>query len=363
MRLSRRYRLAIPCAIIFSFTFPCRASSVQSPSQTRLEACMIQAMKTALPETTIGALKKDCNDKIAAEDRLEQTEKRGLFGCKQESAFSKRLKEDKKNTLRPFTLMAHKPNYIMFATYNNSGFDSSLYQIRYNNSDFTTKKVESQFQLSYKFPLVVNLFNTSIDIYAAYTNLSFWQLYNDELSSPFRETNHEPEAWVQFNPEGFKMLKTYEKVLAKYGVKNTLNRIGFVHQSNGQGGVLSRSWNRFYVSMLFERNNFTFSLKPWVRVPEKRENDDNPDITDYLGHMHARLGYKCGQNTFSLMLRNNLESGFKRGAIEVGWSFPLWRYNFIKGYISAFSGYGQSLIDYDHYVNGIGFGVILTDIL
>ncbi len=66
---------------------------------------------------------------------------------------------------------------------------------------------------------------------------------------------------------------------------------------------------------------------------------------------------------FSLMTRNNLESGFSRGAVELGWSFPLFKYPYLKGYLQYFSGYGESLIDYDRYVNTIGVGLVFTDIL
>ena len=66
---------------------------------------------------------------------------------------------------------------------------------------------------------------------------------------------------------------------------------------------------------------------------------------------------------FSIMSRNNLESGFQRGALQLSWSFPLFKWPYLKGYVQYFTGYGESLIDYDHYVNTIGFGLSLTDCL
>jgi len=189
-----------------------------------------------------------------------------------------------------------------------------------------------------------------MDIYGAYTNRSFWQVYNSKESAPFRETNHEPELWAQFHP-GWEL----------FGFTNTWNSFGVVHQSNGRGGILSRSWNRVYAWMTVERGNFAMSFKPWYRIPEDSEDDDNPDLTDYLGHYELSATYTIEDHVFSVMSRNNLESGFERGAVELSWSFPLWNYPYLKGYVQYFNGFGESLIDYDHRVNRIGIGFSLTD--
>ena len=262
---------------------------------------------------------------------------------------SDRLEQDRKQILQPFTLMAHKPNYFLAAAYNSKGYEPELFREQYSDPSIKFDDTEAQFQISLKVPLWVDLFDR-VDIYAAYTNRSFWQVYNSELSSPFRETNHEPEVWAQFTP-------SWEI----FGFRNLANSIGVVHQSNGQGGVLSRSWNRVYANFVFAKGNFAFGFKPWLRISEDAANDDNPDITDYMGHFEWRAGYEWKDNVFSFMSRNNIESGFERGAVEFGWSFPLWKYPYLKGYIQYFNGYGESLIDYNHRVNRIGIGIALTD--
>ena len=61
------------------------------------------------------------------------------------------------------------------------------------------------------------------------------------------------------------------------------------------------------------------------------------------------------------MSRNNITSLFRRGAVELTWSFPIQKY--VKGYVQAFSGYGQSLIEYDHYTDSIGIGIALSDVI
>ena len=88
-------------------------------------------------------------------------------------------------------------------------------------------------------------------LFFAYTNLSFWQAYNSRFSSPFRETNHEPEMFLLI-PQKWSLFDWHNQLIA----------IGFNHQSNGQTGTLSRSWNRIYANFIFERNNLVVSFKP-----------------------------------------------------------------------------------------------------
>jgi phospholipase A1 len=245
--------------------------------------------------------------------------------------------------------MAHKPNYFLAGAYNSYGYDPTLYREQFDDPSIDFDDTEAQFQISLKIPLWVNV-HDKFDVYAAYTNRSFWQLYNSDISAPFRETNHEPEAWIQFSPDW-----------EIFGFTNAATAFGFVHQSNGRGGVLSRSWNRVYANFVFQRGNFALGFKPWFKLSEDADDDDNPDITDYLGHYELRAGYKWNKHVFSVMSRNNLESGFDRGAVELGWSFPLWNYPYLKGYIQYFGGYGESLIDYNQKSNRIGIGISLTD--
>ncbi len=304
-----------------------------------LKRCMSQMIHNIDDSMTIAQVRSACRKRLAHTKTADQEQPA--------TALEKRLRQDQNQILEPFTLMAHKPNYFIVA-YNSYGYDSELYQGEFEDPTIQFNDAETQFQLSMKFPLAVNLFNT-VDLYAAYTNRSFWQLFN-ENSAPFRETNHEPEAWLQFNNDW--------EIL---GFKNRANQIGFVHQSNGRGGQLSRSWDRVYANFLFERKNFALSIKPWYRIPESKDDDENPDITDFLGHYELRGHYKWNNHVFSIMSRNNLESGFSKGAVELSWSFPLGKYPYVNGYIQYFTGYGESLIDYDNYVNRIGIGLALTD--
>jgi phospholipase A1 len=306
-----------------------------------LDACMSELMEQASDSITIGELRAQCAKRNHDESMAEHEE--------QLTPVDLRLEQDKENVLQPFTLMAHKPNYFLAGAYNSYGYDPTLYREQFDDPSIDFDDTEAQFQISLKIPLWVNV-HDKFDVYAAYTNRSFWQLYNSDISAPFRETNHEPEAWIQFSPDW-----------EIFGFTNAVTSFGFVHQSNGRGGVLSRSWNRVYANFVFQRGNFALAFKPWFKLSEDADDDDNPDITDYLGHYELRAGYKWNKHVFSVMSRNNLESGFDRGAVELGWSFPLWNYPYLKGYIQYFGGYGESLIDYNQKSNRIGIGISLTD--
>jgi len=62
---------------------------------------------------------------------------------------------------------------------------------------------------------------------------------------------------------------------------------------------------------------------------------------------------------FSIQAYNVIESQARRPSVELAWSFPITPY--IKGYVQLFSGYGQSLIEYNHHTNSAGVGIALSD--
>lgn len=269
----------------------------------------------------------------------------------QVSAFEERLRQERLTEDIPFVITPHRTNYLLPVAYgNNFNFEPVA-------SDPTAgvDDVEIKFQFSFKLSVARDLFHDNGTLYFAYTNLSFWQAYNKDVSSPFRETNHEPELFVSVDNDW-----------DVFGMTNRANAIGISHQSNGRSGTLSRSWNRIYGLFLFDRGRFLLAVKPWYRIPENDkasptdpDGDDNPDIDKYLGYGEIHAFYKWDKQTIGLMLRNNLRRHDNKGAVQVDWAFPLGRR--LKGYVQFFNGYGESLIDYDRSVNRIGIGVLLTD--
>merc|ERR1712000_209050 len=79
--------------------------------------------------------------------------------------------------------------------------------------------IEAVFQISIKVQLASGIIGKLSTLSVGYTNRSFWQAYNSDISRPFRETNHEPELMLNW--------QTKNNWIDAFGV--SLN-----HQSNGQ---------------------------------------------------------------------------------------------------------------------------------
>ncbi len=259
------------------------------------------------------------------------------------SALRQRLEEELRLAENPLIFLPYKANFFLPASYY-SGHEASE---RSRGTEYGP--TEAHFQISLKFPIDRELFFENDGLFATYTQESYWQIYED--SSPFRETIYEPELIYGISTEYdiFKEL-TLEAVT-----------VGVNHQSNGQGGDFSRSWNRLFVEGIFASGDWGISLKRWFRIPESEGSDDNPDLEDYVGLTELGMAYSKNGHVFTLRSRNHLESGFDRGNLQLSWSFPVGeRY---KGYILARTGHGDTLADYNERIDRIGIGISINDVL
>ncbi|HNI47316.1 MAG TPA: phospholipase A [Zoogloea sp.] len=253
--------------------------------------------------------------------------------------------DDKHGT---FLFRPYKPSYILPVRWSDARNPTPTSpRLGTAATSGTLDSVEAKYQLSFKTKLWEGLFGRHGDLWLGYTQQSSWQVYNKGNSSPFRETDYEPELMAVF--------RTNRDLGA--GFRLRLLSIGLNHQSNGRAGDLSRSWNRVMAQAGVERGDFSLIVRPWVRLHENAGNDDNADITHYLGHGDVQAVWRFSQQTLGLNLRGNPTAG--RGSAGVDWSFPIHRN--LKGYLQVFSGYGETLIDYNHRQNVIGFGVSLVD--
>jgi phospholipase A1 len=242
----------------------------------------------------------------------------------------------------------YHPNYGLFGRVT-SDANSAPYQPLFDDfaEDGDFDSVEAKFQLSFKARVWADE-ERDWGVWFAYTQQNHWQVFNDDLSNPFRETNYMPELLVNFRPG---------LALGDWQW-NQLN-FGLNHQSNGRADPISRSWDRLFVEGGIERGDFALLARAWARVElGSDEEDDNPDITDYLGYGEVTGIWKRGGSSYTLMLRGNPATG--KGAGQFTWmSRPL--FGPLKAYVQFFSGYGESMIDYDWNQTTFGVGVALND--
>jgi phospholipase A1 len=255
------------------------------------------------------------------------------------------------NKLGTFNIRGYKPVYVLpaFATSNQNNQPHSP------NPDNTVvgseqlDNVEAKFQLSLKTKVWQGVFGDVGDVWIGYTQSSRWQVYNTRLSRPFRETDYEPEAMLMFD--------THYRVL---GWDGRLLGIGVDHQSNGRSNPLSRSWNRIVANVGFERDGWTVMVRPWWRIPEAASDDNNPDISDYMGRGEVSIVHEWHGQEFGMPLRHSMRGGSRsHGAARFSWSFPM--AGNLRGYAEVFKGYGESMIDYNHNATYVGLGISLLD--
>ncbi len=316
------------------------AEPVQAPETSvaaDYDVCLLETLKSAERTMLAEEIKTQCS----TEAKLD------------ELPLTSRFYMEEKNTGNQFAITPHKPNYFLPYSYNNRPNEKPF---QFQNNPENLDNEEFLFQLSMKVALWEKVLGHRTNLFFAYTGRFWWQAYNDNVSAPFRETNHEPEVFLDFEPHWS---------LGSW-TANSFS-IGLVHQSNGRSQPLSRSWNRIYLSAEVEKNNWVIAFRPWYHLPEEKKQspddpsgDDNPDIDFYMGHFELMLGKRFGGQHLNATLRNNLRSD-NRGAVQLDWTFPLWETTKLRGYVQYFNGYGESLIDYNERSNRLSIGFTMTE--
>ena len=250
-----------------------------------------------------------------------------------------------------FRVDPHKPVYIL-ALHSSRANDkpSSPSEDHSVIQALGLQDTETKFQISLKSKLWENILGDYSDLWFGYTQSSRWQVFNSALSRPFRETDYEPELLLNF--------RTYQEL--PFGWDLRMSGVSLTHVSNGRDVPQSRSWNRVIGQFGIDRPGWTVVVRPWWRIHEDRVSDDNPDIEDFMGRGELLVTHDWGGHEISALFRHSLRGGDRsHSAVELNWAFPI--HGELKGYLQFFSGYGESLIDYNHSANYIGLGVSLIE--
>ena len=210
--------------------------------------------------------------------------------------------------------------------------------------------VEAKLQLSLRAKVFEGLLLPHGDLWFMYTQRSLWQVWNSRDSAPFRSTDYQPEAlYVLRAPEWLGKLPA--------GWRWRMFNVGIAHQSNGQSDPLSRSWNRVYAGAGLERGDVGLQVRVMRRLHSGR--DDNPDLTRYIGGAEVLATWFPGLAIAALTWRTGAPVG--RGSLQLDWTFPVRRSQplGLRWYAQLFTGYGETLLDYNHRQNSIALGLTL----
>lgn len=251
-----------------------------------------------------------------------------------------------------YSLFMHERNYILpFSYVTNPSEDiyPKAKALEPNNSNDYYSNVEAEFQISFFFPVSrkMSLFGSNWDFLFSYTHHAWWQIYNAAWSRPFRETNYTPEVFIrQINEDSAHNF---------LGLKPVGYDLGYVHESNGQIQLLSRSWNRLFARAYLAAPDFLVTLTGWLRLPES-ESDDNADIQVYKGVGSLEIQKAFGSHTLELEMLLAQKSG-----LELRYSYPF--KEGLRWFLDVKYGYGQSLIEYDRVTKRIALGFALENFL
>ncbi|RDU54790.1 phospholipase [Helicobacter sp. MIT 00-7814] len=207
---------------------------------------------------------------------------------------------------------------------------------------------EVKYQFSFRIP-IVNL-NKKYFIFFAYTQTSFFQLYNKADSRPFRDIDYSPELyWAYENAS-----KTLRHI-----------RIGFKHTSNGERALRSRTQNQILGSLKLQHN---FSerakvgavLNAWIWTGLHYDGflHDNPDLVRYRGYADILLYANYGDHLLEAYLTPIVaDYSFYKPRFVLGYTYRL-THN-IGLYVQYTNGYGDNIYEYNIHSNRAGLGVRL----
>ena len=169
----------------------------------------------------------------------------------------------------------------------------------------------------------------------SFTLKAFWQLYTED---PWiRETNYNPQVFVTY----------------KYNDNWSFATI-VDHESNGRGGIYERYWDRLILSSQYKNKYFDLKMSVWPLVRNYyTTSQTNEQIQDYLGYENITAAYKIGLFESKVSIQN-IEHPDKIQFIFTQ------SYRFYKDfgiYLQYFRGYGESLIEYNHFTQAFGIGI------
>ncbi len=286
-------------------------------------------------------------------------------GCKshQQSELSRFWELEADSDCGTFAIRSYRPLSLSLIGSDSVNMAPSTPAAGHTATSTPYSETETRLQLSLRTKIAQGLL-TGHDpqrrdsVWFGYTQQSYWQLFSGDISRPFRSTDHEPEIMYIYPTDAPLPL----------GWRLRYSGVSLNHQSNGQGLPLSRSWNRVILMAGMEKDQrFQLTGRLWQRMPEKAEEDDNPDITAFVGRAELSGAWNVNRNnTLAFTVRHPLNDT-ARGSLRLEWLKALGKNennqnrSGLRIHTQLFSGYGDSLLDYNRQRTVLSIGLSLVD--
>lgn len=234
-----------------------------------------------------------------------------------------------------------------FSLHNETYFMPVYYQTHIVKSPYNKpyKKLETKLQISAKMNIFRDLF-WGIGAFFGYTQTSFFQIYSQHISSPFRSNDYSPEFML------------YKPLNVEFWGGSLYNiRFGYRHKSNGEVNIknggnanFSRGIDTIALDIAYKISDFRLILKLWAYAKKSPK-----DIDKYLGYSDLILEYDfLSRNHLRLTIGNLAHNYAKyKGSVKLEYSFDI--HNFAL-YLQYFYGYGDNMIEYNIKKHGVGIG-------
>lgn len=220
---------------------------------------------------------------------------------------------------------------------------------------------ETKFQISLKYRFfnpeksIARKYPWSRQFFLGYTQTSFWDL--NSASEPFKDTSYKPEIFF-FSPN---LLGGQNGTVSSRLFVQT----GLQHESNGRGGIESRSTNYAYIRPVFiwfhEKTELGLQVAPKLWLYAGNDDDTNSDLYRYRGYFDVEI--KAGRAE-GLVLGSIFRWAEKGASVELDATYPLNRLLPVDIDVYLHAQYvntlAESLLEYQERTRAVRLGISIV---
>jgi phospholipase A1/A2 len=210
------------------------------------------------------------------------------------------------------------------------------------NKKITGSSADALFQVSIRQRLTKTVLPFKTFAYLTYTQKSFWNIYSE--SSPFRDMNYNPGIGLA-------------KIFISKGLLFGSGAIQIMHESNGQYGENSRSWNYLSLTAKYYINlNLNISGEFWIPYIDSQ---GNKDLLDYKGLGRININSIDNTQKWWFELQLNPRKGWGNINTTASISFKVSSSSNQYIFLCLQDGYAESLLDYNKYSMNLRVGICI----